>query len=470
MAQDATGDWIGVISVSPALQLHIGLHINKTAEGYAATIDSPDQGGYDTPVAELTVADDALSFAVPSVKGNYAAKFNASTDAWEGTWSLGSRTWPLNFVHGVIPPRPVVEGIDGDWDGTMEVGAGVKLRLAFHIKTGPHGTIGTLDSIDQQAMGIGISKIARDGQQVTFDIHAVAGSFQGTLDTSGHSMTGQWLQGNANTPLVLTLRPANQAQAILRRPQTPVKPYPYREEEVGFDNAADHVRLAGTLTLPQGNGPFPAVVLVAGSGPNTRDEPIMGHRLFLVIADHLTRNGIAVLRFDKRGTGSSTGDYAKATTVDFANDAQAGVAYLRTRRDIDQKHVGLIGHSEGGLIVPMVAVHDPSVAYIVMMAGPGVNGAEVWIEQLRLILKASNMSDAAIADALSARHAMVDILTSEKDPAAAAVKLRAVMSKGLSPVQVDALIATINTEWFREFFAYDPRPDVAHGPLSGAGA
>jgi uncharacterized protein len=458
-AQDATGDWIGVISVSPALQLHIGLHVAKTADGYTGTIDSPDQGGYDTPLAQLTVAEDALSFAVPTVKGSYAGKFNPSTSTWEGTWSLGSRTWPLNFVHGVIPPRPVVEGLDGDWDGALDVGAGMKLRLAFHIKTGPHGTIGTLDSIDQQAMGIGVSNIARNDAQVNLEIHAAGASYQGTLDPSGHAITGQWQQGGRTMPLILMLRPANQAQVILKRPQMPVKPYPYREEDVGFDNAAEHVHLAGTLTLPQGSGPFPAVILVAGSGPNTRDEPIMGHRLFLVIADHLTRHGIAVLRFDKRGTGSSTGDYATATTVDFAHDVAAGVAYLRTRQDIDQKHVGLIGHSEGGLIVPMVAVHEPSIAYIVMMAGTGVNGAEVWIEQLRLILKASNMSDASVAVALSQRHAIVDILRSEKDPTIAATKLRALLTK-LSPSQADGVIATLNTEWFRDFFAYDPGPTL----------
>ncbi len=458
MAEDAAGDWIGLLDVSPAVKFHVALHVTAAGSGYAATIDSPDISHYDAPVTDLVVADGALSFFVPSSKGNYAGRFNAATGAWEGTWTINGRSWPLNFTHGVLPPRPTVTGLDGDWDGALQLGVGMKLRLAIHFKTGPHGTLGTMDSIDQNAMDVGLARIDRTESRVTFTIILVGASFQGTLDASGQSISGQWHQGGQDMPLVLTRRAEGQTQAVLKRPQTPVKPYPYREEDVGFDNAAAHARLAGTLTLPQGRGPFPAVILVAGSGPNTRDEPIMGHQLFLVIADHLTRHGIAVLRFDKRGTGASTGDYKAATTTDFADDALAAVAYLKTRKDIDPRHIGLIGHSEGGMIVPMVAVGDPSVAYIVMMAGPGVNGADVWIEQLRLILKAANVPDDTIAKALTVRRAMVDIVLAQKDPAAAAVKLRALLAGSGTPAQVDALIATVNTAWFRDFFAYDPQP------------
>ena len=286
-------------------------------------------------------------------------------------------------------------------------------------------------------------------------------SFHGVLDPAGRTLTGDWRQGPTVLPLKLTRRAAGQVQAVIRRPQTPSKPYPYREEEVTFPNAAAGVSLAGTLTLPEGRGPFPAVVLVSGSGPNTRNEPIFGHQLFLVLADHLTRHGIAVLRYDKRGTGRSTGDYGKSTSFDFADDAQAAAAYLRTRGEIDLKHVGLIGHSEGGLIVPMVAARDPSIAFIVMMAGPGVNGAEVWLEQLKLILAASGMAPDKIALAAAGRQKIIDIIRVEGDAEKATAQLRALMraqAPGATPEQIDGVIAQINNKWFREFFAYEPVP------------
>ncbi len=192
----------------------------------------------------------------------------------------------------------------------------------------------------------------------------------------------------------------------------------------------------------------------------------MGHQLFLVLADHLTRAGIAVLRYDKRGTGQSSGDYDKATTLDFADDAQAGMAYLRTRKDIDPRHIGLIGHSEGGLIVPIVATRDPKTAFIVMMAGPGVFGADVWIEQQRLLLKAAGRDDKRIATSSDLRKRMISIVRTEKDSTLAAEKLRASISaeeeaKGLPPDAIEALVRQINSNWFRSFLDYDPAPTLA---------
>ncbi len=367
---------------------------------------------------------------------------------------------PVSSPAPNSPAPKAVQSIDGDWDGTLAVSL-TNLRLAFHLKTGPSGMTGTVDSIDQQAIGIPLSKVARDGDKVEIEVAVIKGVFQGTLDPSGQTLTGEWRQSAVALPLKLTRRAAGQAQAVMRRPQTPSKPYPYREEEITFPDAAAGVSLAGTLTLPEGKGPFPAVVLVAGSGPNTRNEPIAGHQIFLVLADHLTRHGIAVLRYDKRGTGRSTGDYGKSTSYDFADDAQSAIAYLRTRGEVDPKHVGLIGHSEGGLIVPIVAARDPSTAFIIMMAGPGVNGADVWLEQLKLILAASGVPADKIALAAAQRQKMIDIIRNENDPVKAAAPLRALMkaqAPQAMPGQIDAVVAQINNTWFREFFAYDPAP------------
>ena len=460
-AQQATGDWLGTLKVAPTTAFRLAAHIARTPQGaFAGTLDSLDMGSFDIPLADIASSAGALSFTIPSIKASYAAKWDPAAKDWDGMWTQGGQSWSLTWSPGVAPPLPKVSGLDGDWDGTLQAGLGVKMRLAVHIATGPHGTLGNLNSIDQQARA-GLSGVARDGARVKLDMALIGATFDGALDASGQTITGQWSQGGMQLPLVLTRRAAGQAVAVLKRPQTPVKPYPYAEEEVTFEDAASHVKLAGTLTLPPGAGPFPAVVLVSGSGPNTRNEPIMSHQIFLVLADHLTRHGIAVLRYDKRGTGSSTGDYAKATTQDFANDADAAAAWLRGRKEIDPAKVGLIGHSEGGLIVPMVAVADPKVDFIVMMAGPGVDGAQVLAEQGRLVFKATGMSDAQVADYSGLREKMIAIVRAERDPVVAAAKMRALLVadpalKNTSPAVIDAQVNAINNDWFRFFFNYDP--------------
>jgi pimeloyl-ACP methyl ester carboxylesterase len=223
------------------------------------------------------------------------------------------------------------------------------------------------------------------------------------------------------------------------------------------------VTLAGTLTLPAGTGPFPAAVLIAGSGPNTRDEPILGHRLFLVLADHLTRHGIAVLRYDKRGTGESTGDYGKATTLDFADDAEAALDYLAKHKAIDQRRVGLIGHSEGGLIAPMVAGRDKAAGFVVALAGPGVNGAQILREQGKRILIAAGTPPDQLETDMLRRDQAIEIVRNEKDPEIAAAKLRAALldtakADGKPEEMVQLSIKIINSDWFRFFFDYDPAP------------
>ena len=174
----------------------------------------------------------------------------------------------------------------------------------------------------------------------------------------------------------------------MKRPQDPVRPYPYDEEEVSYPNPkAEGVTLAGTLTLPKGSGPYPAVLLITGSGPQDRNEALLGHRPFLVLADYLTRREIAVLRVDDRGVAKSTGNFGTATSADFATDVVAEVAFLKAHKRIDPAKIGLAGHSEGGLIAPMVAANSPDVAFIVMMAGPGVPGEQILYEQGALIAR-----------------------------------------------------------------------------------
>jgi pimeloyl-ACP methyl ester carboxylesterase len=251
----------------------------------------------------------------------------------------------------------------------------------------------------------------------------------------------------------------------LNRPQEPKKPYPYDEEEVGYENKRDGVKLAGTLTLPRGKGPFPATLLITGSGPQDRNESLLGHKPFLVLADYLTRQGIVVLRVDDRGVGGSTGSVPDSTTENFAADVTAGIEFLKTRKEIDPKQIGLIGHSEGGLIAPMVAAQNGDVAFIVLMAGTGLTGEEILYLQGALILKAGGASAEQLAKQRATQEGMFKILKEEKDPATAEKRLHEELSRNLteeakkkSEQAIAAQIKRANTPWFRYFLTLDPRP------------
>jgi pimeloyl-ACP methyl ester carboxylesterase len=251
----------------------------------------------------------------------------------------------------------------------------------------------------------------------------------------------------------------------LNRPQEPKKPYPYDEEEVAYENKRDGVKLAGTLTFPRGKGPFPTVLLITGSGPQDRNESLLGHKPFLVLADYLTRQGIAVLRVDDRGMGGSTGSVPNSTTENFAADVMAGIEFLKTRKEIDPKRIGLIGHSEGGMIAPLVAAQNGDVAFIVLMAGAGVTGEEILYLQGAMIMKASGASAGQLAKQRATQESMFKILKEEKDPAAAEKRLREELSKSLTEEEkkkaeqaIAAQIKLVNTSWFRFFLTLDPRP------------
>lgn len=221
--------------------------------------------------------------------------------------------------------------------------------------------------------------------------------------------------------IVLTLLSATVAwyiyldKSTFERPQTPTKPYPYYSEEVRFRNDSANVTLAGTLTLPSKEGSYPVVILISGSGPQNRDEEILQHKPFLVLADHLTRNGIGVLRYDDRGTGESTGDFKTSTSLDFSKDAESAVQFLKTRQDIDTTKIGLAGHSEGGLIAPMVAARSRDIAFVVLMAGPGMELKKALLLQDGLIAKAYGMSDANVKKLVGINEKAYDLVIQSTD-------------------------------------------------------
>ncbi len=345
--------------------------------------------------------------------------------------------------------------LDGDWDGALTVAGGISLRLDFHIGDG--GTTAYIVSIDQGGAKIPVTSIVREGDDIAISAPAIHGNYAATLSADGKTMTGRWTQG-APLPLTLTRRAAGAAGPLLKRPQDPKPPYPYVSEDVVFDGPGG-IHLAGTLTRPQGEGPFPAAVLIAGSGPQNRDEAILGHRPFLVLADALTRQGIAVLRADKRGVGKSTGDYKTATSRDFAADAEAAIAYLKTVKAINPRKIGLVGHSEGGLIAPMVAAADPSVAFIVLMAGPALKGEDILLMQQRLIAQAMGVDPEKLELGITLNRKIFDAIAGASDSEDAQAKAVAILdAAGVPADKRPGMIANVTAPWFRFFLTYDPIP------------
>jgi uncharacterized protein len=363
------------------------------------------------------------------------------------------------------------QNMDGLWTGAINAG-GSNIPVRIHISHEPNGALTvTLDSPSQGANGLPCVNVSLKDSTLHFDLTGGAASYDGTIDAANGTITGMWKQESGTVPLNFARSVSSIAE--VKRPQEPVRPYPYLEEDVSYLNAnAVGVTLAGALTEPRGAGPFPAAILIAGSGPHDRDELVFGHRPFLVIADYLTRHGIAVLRYDKRGIGKSTGAYAAATSDDFASDAEAGIAYLKTRKEIDPRCIGLIGHSEGGLIAPLVAVQDPTVAWIVLLAGPGLPGADILIAQEGLIGKAAGAGEAAITQNQDMNRKIFAVIMAEKDPAVMTQKAEAIMAaqepgSSMTPAQRAALVQQVTSPWFREFLSYDPRPTLekVHCPV-----
>jgi pimeloyl-ACP methyl ester carboxylesterase len=361
------------------------------------------------------------------------------------------------------------KGMEGTWLGTLDVG-GTSLRIVFNIKRKPDGALsGTLDSPDQGAMGIPLDMVTLTDGALRIEQKALGGVYEGKLSSDGAQVEGKWTQSGVSLPL--TLKRTTAAVPKPRRPQEPKKPYPYRAIEVTYPNKKAGIRFAGTLTLPRGKGPFPAALLITGSGAQNRDEEVFGHKPFLVLADYLTRRRIAVLRVDDRGVGGSTGSLKAVTGADLADDALAGVNFLKSRPEINPRRIGLIGHSEGGILAPMAATKSRDVAYIVMMAGTGLPGEDILYMQGALVNKAMGATDEALAINRKMQEGMFAIVKQEPDNAKAAQRLQELWKKtkdalpedqkkaiGGQEAAIQAQMQAILTPWFRYFLTYDPRP------------
>ena len=345
----------------------------------------------------------------------------------------------------------------GSWQGQLEAG-GMELRVVFHIEQDADSLTATMDSPDQGATGIPIEAAHVHGDTLTLDVPAINGGYTGTL-MDAETIEGTWTQSGQSFPLTLTPTDEDEAEAPAR-PQHPEPPYPYAEEEVRFPNADDGITLAGTLTYPEGEGPHPAVVLVSGSGPQDRNSELMGHRLFHVLADHLTRQGIAVLRYDERGVGESEGpSFPASTTEAYARDAASAARFLKAHSRVEAERVGLIGLSEGGLVGPMVHTQHEPLAFLVLMAGPAVSGRDIIIEQTARMAEAQGASASAVDSMRTTQQRMLNAVQSASDSATVADTLRTLFdAQGVPEAQRETQIERLTTPWFTFFLNYDPQP------------
>jgi alpha/beta superfamily hydrolase len=345
--------------------------------------------------------------------------------------------------------------ITGTWLGTVTV-SGAPVRIVFNLADNSSGTV---DVPEQGVFGDTLTQVDVTGRHVVLQIGDVGARYQGDVQSDDTTIKGSFIQGLNVIALDLAKQPG---PLDYRRPQDPVPPYPYQTEDVTFAGGASGVTLAGTITWPAGAGPFKAVVLISGSGPNNRNEELLNHRPFLVLSDALTRAGVATLRYDKRGVAASTGDYDTATSADFAADARAAAQYLRSQTRFTVSSIGFIGHSEGGLLAPMAADGNPDISFLVMLAGPGVPGAQVIIAQDYAIGAANGQTTADLDANKAVETQLYACFATTSDPAELDRQLRAVLtSAGVSAAQQDMIVAQLNTPWMRFFALYDPAPVLA---------
>lgn len=379
----------------------------------------------------------------------------------------------------------------GEWRGALEAGPRT-LTLVFHLAAGEAGLEATMDSPMQGAFGVPFDRVAVSGDTLVLELSAAGARFRGVLADSA-TLAGTWSQGSVTVPLTMRRGHASPAEGEggggadlvppadtpvpdpSTRPQTPRPPFPYQVEEVTVPRPDAGLELAGTLTLPRGPGSFPGVVLVTGSGPQDRDETVLGHKPFAVLADYLTRRGIAVLRYDDRGVGESTGSHADADSPELAGDAAAVLRALAGHPSVDPARVGVIGHSEGGLIAPMVARDTGLPAFVVLLAGPGLPGDEIILAQSRLIATAQGVDSATVAMSLAVNRALFGVVSAESDPETARRRMRSILNANLDGLTsaeraaagipdgareawVESQVRQLTDPWFRFFLAYDPAP------------
>jgi len=355
----------------------------------------------------------------------------------------------MNFIQA--------QEITGDWYGNLKI-QGTELPLVFHLQKNDSTYLSTMDSPKQGEFDIKVDETKYKNSNLEMRISALGVNYVGIYDKNNAIINGTFTQGGKSLPLNLI---REKIIKKVNRPQNPKEPYPYSSENITFFNKKDSINLAGTLTLPKNKTDFSTVILISGSGPQDRNSVIMDHKLFLIISDYLTRNGIAVLRYDDRGVGESQGEYSKATSKDLSTDTEAAIKYLKSRKDINKNRIGLVGHSEGGLIAPMVATNTNDISFIILLAGPGLKGKQILLLQKKLIEQRSGIDEITVNESQEIFKGAYEIISNFKgNDKELKINLKEYFDKkfnnSMDDKQLNSLIESISSPWIKYFIKYDP--------------
>jgi hypothetical protein len=364
----------------------------------------------------------------------------------------------------------------GTWAGKLTTPGG-SLRLVVHFKYDGTKYSATLDSPDQGARGIPFGEVNITGDSLQLVLPAANAKYIGKR-TSDSTISGQWMQG-MSLPLDLKKMREGQTTDNVKRPQTPKPPFAYESRDVLYNNNDKSIQYGATITQPKGSGPFPAVLLISGSGPQNRDEELFGHKPFAVLADDLTKRGYLVLRVDDRGVGQTTGDFKSPTSKEFAADAMAGLDYLKTLPQVNKTKLGLLGHSEGGMIAEMIAAQRKDLDFIILLAAPGEKIIDLMADQNRAVLLSNGVNKETAEAYVSLYKPLALALTTIGDEVAAKKTARQLVASwrkqtasemvqattGIKDEQsetafIDAFYKTVSQPWFRYFLQFDPAPFV----------
>jgi pimeloyl-ACP methyl ester carboxylesterase len=361
------------------------------------------------------------------------------------------------------------QDITGQWNGTAKIGEDKEIGFVFNIGKTENNYVTNIEIPSQRVTGLRPQNTSFDNGILFIDGANLGIKYEGNFNQNTQQFEGTFTEGVNALPLILK-RNKIKMEAAYNRPQEPTKPYPYIEEEVVFDNTEAQVSLSGTLTLPGKKEKSPVVILISGSGPQDRDETVANHKPFLVLSDYLTRQGIAVLRFDDRGVGKSTGNFSSATTKDFSTDVISAVNYLASRSDIDSNNIGLIGHSEGGIIAPLAVNESNDVSFIVLLASTGIVGSEISLIQSKTMRPFPVPDEDAYEQAI---RTAIEIASSDKDISIIKSELNTHYNATIAPILkplvgddakvsqiIMSLIEMRTTPWVRYFYNYNPAKEI----------
>ena len=344
------------------------------------------------------------------------------------------------------------QDILGKWNGSLKV-QGVELPLIFTISKLENGYSSTMDSPSQGAKNIPTTKTSFENSKLIIEIANAKIEYVGEL--KNEIISGIFKQNGQEFPMELSRK--QYEKKVINHPQEPKAPFSYYSEDVTFENNKEKVTLAGTLTLPKKEGNYPVVILISGSGAQNRDEQVLGQKPFLVVSDYLTKNGIAVLRYDDRGTAKSKGNFASSTSANFATDVESAIEYLKTRKEINKNKIGLVGHSEGGMIAPMVASKSKDVNFIVLLAAPGMRGDKLLLLQKEKIERAMATSEPEILKGQKIYGGAYDlILKSKKEDLKLKEYFKSNIGKETSERDIDIMVNQLSSDWVQYYLKYDP--------------